>query len=62
MEPLIKDPSRKGQPLYKGHFQYPARNRFQLPKSLPTMDKMVGPMHSVPLLRGSSVVSPIDSR
>ena len=22
-EPLIKDPLRKGQPLYKGHFQYP---------------------------------------
>ncbi len=22
-KPLIKDPSSKGQPLYKGHFQYP---------------------------------------
>ncbi len=23
VEPLIKDPLRRGQPLYKGHFQYP---------------------------------------
>ncbi len=22
VEPLIKDPQRKGQPFYKGHFQY----------------------------------------
>ena len=25
VEPLIKDPLRKGQPLYKGHFQYPRK-------------------------------------
>ncbi len=25
LEPLIKAPLRKGQPLYKGHFQYPQK-------------------------------------
>ncbi len=25
VEPPIKDPPRKGQPLYKGHFQYPQK-------------------------------------
>ncbi len=35
VEPLIKDPPRKGRPPYKGHFQYPQkciRNTFQPPK------------------------------
>ncbi len=35
VEPLIKNPPRKGQPLYKGHFQYPQEcicNTFQPPK------------------------------
>ncbi len=35
VEPLIKDSPIKGQPLYKGHFQYPYKcicNTFQLPK------------------------------
>ncbi len=38
VEPLIKDPPRKGQPLYKGHFQCPQlctcvyAIHFQLPK------------------------------
>ncbi len=35
VEPLIKDLLRKGQPLYKGHFQYPQEcicNTFQPPK------------------------------
>ena len=39
VEPLIKDPPRKGQPLYKGYFQYPQKctcickcNTFQFPK------------------------------
>ncbi len=34
VEPLIKDPPRKGQPLYKGHFQHPQEcicNTFQPP-------------------------------
>ncbi len=51
VKPLIKDPPRKGQLLYKGHFQY-AQNCtcntisfFNLRKedSLPTRDKMAGP-------------------
>ncbi len=47
--PLIKDPPRKGQPLYKGHFQYPQSVHFQPPKrgSLPTRDKMAGPKVSL---------------
>ena len=33
VKPLIKDPPRKGQPLYNGHFQYPQEcNTFQPPK------------------------------
>ncbi len=35
VEPLLKYPPRKGQPLYKGHFQYPQGcicNKFQPPK------------------------------
>ena len=47
--PLIKDPPRKGQPLYKGHFQYPQSVHFQPPKrgSLPTRDKMASPKVSL---------------
>ncbi len=38
VEPLIKDPSRKGQPLYKGHFQYP-QNCIYMYNSFSTSEK-----------------------
>ena len=47
VEPLIKDPLRRGQPLYKGHLQYPQKcicNTFE--SNLPTRDKMAGPKAS----------------
>ena len=50
VKPLIKDPPRKGQPLYKGHFQYPQkciyaiRFNFRKEDNLPTRrNKMAGP-------------------
>ncbi len=46
VEPLIKDPPRKGQPLYKGHFRKE--------DSLPKRDKMAGPKASF-TRRGSTV-------
>ena len=57
-KPLIKDPPRKGQPLYKGHSQYLQKcicicTHFQLLKktrknnSLSTRDKMAVPKVSI---------------
>ncbi len=62
VEPIIKDPPRKGQPLYKGHFpdlQMCTCNtlfNFRKEDSLPTCtrDKMMVP--KCPLLIGSTVV------
>ncbi len=59
-EPLIKDPPRKGQPLYKGHFQHPQKcicNTFS------TSEKRTASLQGTkwlvpkrPLLRGSTVL------
>ncbi len=48
MEPLIKDPPRKGQPLNKGHFPYPQKCTCKLQytskeDSHPLRNKMGGP-------------------
>ena len=56
MEPLIKDPPRKGQPLYKGHL-YAIAIHFQLPKrGQPPYKRDKWLIPKCPLLRDSTVI------
>ena len=55
VEPPIKDPLRKGQPLYKGHLSCPQKLYFKPPRedNFPTTTKWLVP--KCPLFGGSTV-------